>query len=160
MHGGVGPGHADGIAPLADALVMLNTDIPLQDLEDCNLVSFTPAASANALSRPLPTDIGGIIRRPLLIRVTMPDNDNVCSSLAPFVDIPFNRSLVLNLGYLQSDVQQFGISEADLVMLYFNSSNGWQVLGNNQLDQSVELNWIAEEVYNDGIYAIGWKTTP
>ena len=152
VHGGVGPAHGDGIAPLADGMVMLNTPDAVVGPGDCNVASFAPARSSEALAAPLPPGVGGIIGHPWLIRASLPFDS--CPNLTPGQNAQFSQNVILNIGYLQADVAQFGVPESNLVILHFDPVFGW--FTGQTIDVNQELNWLAAAIAEDGIYAVGF----
>lgn len=152
VHGGVGPAHGDGIAPLADGVVMLNTTEEVVGPGDCHIASYAPARSSEALAAPLPPGIGGIIGYPRLIRISLPFD--ICPTLVPGQNAGFAQNVIINIGYMQSDLSQLGVSESNLVLLHFDPVTGWFV--GQTIDINQELNWVAGSIAEDGIYALGF----
>jgi hypothetical protein len=152
--GGVGPTHNDGMAPLLDDVVMVNTGQPYPDAGDCNVVSFMPAANAEALAALLPPGIGGLIGIPLDIQITL--NQDQCPPLIPGQSSPLPVDVLLNFGYSQDEVDRLGLNEqTDLFILHFQPGFGWATW--QQIDINTDLNWITSLTSEDGIYAVGWQ---
>jgi hypothetical protein len=152
--GGVGPTHNDGMAPLLDDVVMVNSATPLDGAGDCNIVSYMPAAHRAALDAPLPPGIGGLLGIPLDIRITFfPDQ---CPSRVPGQPIPLPVNVLLNLGYSQDEVDRLGLDEAtQLQILRYLPQFGWAIW--QQVSGNSDLNWLTTTTNEDGIYAIGWQ---
>ena len=156
--GGVGPAHNDGLAPLLDDVVMVNVSQPLALAGDCNVVSYMPAANADAIKAPLPAGFGGLIGIPLDIDITL--TIDKCPTWVPGQDqqFPQNINVLLNFGYSQDEVTRLGISEAvenqHLELLHFDLG-GWSTT--QQVDMNTDLNWVTASISEDGIYAIGWR---
>jgi hypothetical protein len=156
MAGGVGPAHNDGMAPLVDDAVMVNIANPLATAPDCNVVSYTPATHAGALQAPLPAGFGGLLGLPLDISITI--NEDQCPTRTPGQDepLPPNRTVLLNFGYSQDEVTRLGVPEgANLELLHFSNQSGWTTV--QQISVNSELNWIAARIFEDGVYAVGWR---
>ena len=152
--GGVGPTHNDGMAPLLDDVVMVNTGQPYPDAGDCNVVSFMPAANAEALATLLPPGIGRLIGIPLDIQITL--NQDQCPTLVPGQSSPLPVDVLLNFGYSQDEVDRLGLNEqTDLFILHFQPGFGWATW--QQIDINTDLNWITSLTNEDGIYAVGWQ---
>lgn len=156
MAGGVGPAHNDGMAPLVDDVVAVNAADPLATAVDCNVVSYTPATHADARQMPLPPGFGGLLGVPLDISITF--NEDQCPARVPGQDdvLPQNRTILLNFGYSQDEVTRLGINETtNLSLLHFSNQFGWATV--QQLSINSDLNWIAGQIFEDGVYAIGWR---
>lgn len=153
VHGGVGPGHGDAIAPLADGQIMLNTTDLVTGSGDCNVASYSPAGSSAALQAPFGGNIGGIVGQPLQIRVLLP-GPQTCPTRIPGQTLSFSQNVILNFGYEQADVDQLGINEAQLQLLRFVPGSGWTTW--QTLDVNTELNWVIGLINDEGIYAIGY----
>lgn len=152
--GGVGPTHNDGMAPLLDDVVMVNTPHPLADAGDCNVVSYMPAANSDALQAPLPPGIGGFIGSPLDIRITLFPGQ--CPILVPGQPIPLPIAVYLNMGYSQDEVDRLGLNEqTQLAILRYVPNSGWAIW--QQVSGNDDLNWLTTMTTDDGIYAIGWR---
>jgi hypothetical protein len=151
--GGVGPTHNDGMAPLLDDMVMVNTSQPLDNVEYCNIVSYMPAANWEAREASLPPDVGGLIGFPVDISITIhPDQ---CPDYVPGQPMPLPVSVFINLGYSQDEVDRLGLNEqTQLQILRFSPQFGWSTW--QQIDLNSDLNWITTMTTDDGIYAIGW----
>ncbi|MBK8990114.1 MAG: hypothetical protein IPM39_29305 [Chloroflexi bacterium] len=153
--GGVGPTHNDGMAPLLDAQVMVNTATPLANSGDCNVVSYMPAANRAALVAPLPTGIGGLIGIPLDISITLFANQ--CPLFVPGQRISLPVPVLLNMGYSQDEVDRLGLNEPmQLEILRYVPQSGWVIWQKVSLNS--DLNWLTTTTFNDGIYAIGWRS--
>ncbi len=152
--GGVGPTHNDGMAPLLDDVVMVNTQFPLANAGDCNVVSYMPAANNDALTAPLPPGIGGFIGIPLDIRITLFPGQ--CPIRVPGQPIPLPVSVLINLGYSQDEVDRLGLNEqTQLAILHYVPNFGWALW--QQVSGNSDLNWLTAVTTDDGIYAIGWR---
>ncbi|MFO7539040.1 MAG: hypothetical protein R6X32_13430 [Chloroflexota bacterium] len=151
--GGVGPTHNDGMAPLLDDMVMVNTSQSLDNVEYCNIVSYMPAANWEAREASLPPDVGGLIGFPVDISITIhPDQ---CPDYVPGQPMPLPVSVFINLGYSQDEVDRLGLNEqTQLQILRFSPQFGWSTW--QQIDLNSDLNWITTMTTDDGIYAIGW----
>ena len=151
--GGVGPTHNDGMAPLLDDMVMVNTSQPLANTGDCNIVSYMPAANWEARQAPLPAEVGGLIGLPVDISITLYPEQ--CPERVPGQPISLPVSVLINLGYSQDEVDRLGLNEqTQLQILRFSPQFGWSTW--QQIDLNSDLNWITTATTDDGIYAIGW----
>jgi len=151
--GGVGPTHNDGMAPLLDDVVMVNTQFPLATAGDCNVVSYMPAANRDALKAHLPPGIGGLIGIPLDIRITLFPGQ--CPIRIPGQPISLPVDVLLNLGYSQDEVDRLGLDETtQLQILRYVPQFGWAIW--QQVSGNSDLNWLTTVTTDDGIYAIGW----
>jgi hypothetical protein len=153
VHGGVGPGHGDAIAPLADGQVMINTPTAITGPGDCNIASFAPAASNDALAASLPQGVQGIVGAAYEVRISL-TLDQACPNWLPGQNATFTP-VVLNMGYEQADIDLLGVDESTLVLLHLTPA-GWVQVFTNFAGRNAELNWISEAVQEDGIFAIGW----
>lgn len=152
--GGVGPTHNDGMAPLLDDVIMVNTSQPYPNAGDCNVVSFMPAANADALAASLPPSFGGLIGPPLDIQITL--NQDQCPELVPGQSSPLPVNVLLNFGYSQDEVDRLGLNEqTQLFILHYRPGFNWATW--QQIDINTDLNWITSLTTEDGIYAIGWR---
>ena len=156
--GGVGPAHNDGLAPLLDDVVMVNVAQPLSLAGDCNVVSYAPAISADALKAPLPAGFGGLIGIPLNIDITLTTDQ--CPIWAPGQDQQFPVNVLLNFGYSQDEADRLGIDTPaeeflQLQLLHYYQGFGWSTV--QQITANTDLNWVTAVIAEDGIYAIGWR---
>lgn len=152
--GGVGPTHNDGMAPLLDAEVMVNTSDPYPNAGDCNVVSYMPMANTRVLESPLPAGVGGLLGIPLDIQITL--SQDLCPPPFPGQEPALPTSVLLNMGYSQDEVDRLGLNEqTQLVILHYAPGFGWAVW--QQLGVNEDLNWITASTQEDGIYAIGWR---
>ena len=155
--GGVGPVHNDGMAPLLDDVVMVNVAQPLALAGDCNVVSYMPAANADALKASLPAGFGGLIGIPLDIDITLTTDQ--CPTWVPGQDqpLPQNVNVLLNFGYSQDEVTRLVLTEdqSHLELLHYYKGSGWNTT--QQFNMNTDLNWVTASLSEDGIYAIGWR---
>ena len=152
--GGVGPTHNDGMAPLLDDVVMVNARQPYPDTGDCNVVSFMPAANANALMAPLPNMVNGLIGIPLDIQITLTQDQCPPEKLGQNSFLPIE--VLINFGYSQDEVDRLSLNETtDLVILHYQPGGGWAEW--QQVDINTDLNWLTTITNEDGIYAVGWR---
>lgn len=151
--GGVGPSHNDGMAPLLDDVIMVNSGQPFPATDNCNLVSYMPALNADALATPLPQTVGGLIGVPLDVQITL----GIDQCPPPVADMPnpLPVNVVMNMGYSQDEVDRLGLDEqTELFVLHYRPATGWAFW--QQIGVDTDLNWITTQTSEDGIYAIGW----
>lgn len=152
--GGVGPTHNDGMAPLLDDVVMVNTSQPYPGAGDCNVVSYMPATNANALLAPLPPNFGGLLGIPLDIQITL--DPDLCPIPVPGQNMTLPVDVLLNFGYSQDEVTRLGLNEqTQLFILHYQPGGGWAIW--QQIGINSDLNWITSSTTEDGIFAIGWQ---
>ncbi|MCA9969345.1 MAG: hypothetical protein KC425_03970 [Anaerolineales bacterium] len=155
--GGVGPTHKDGMAPLVDAAVMVNSPDYQENAGQAQFVSFMPAANVVARQTPLPAPFGGLIGQPLDVTILFLNNSCQGQGCFPGEDrpLPSVPRVLLNLGYSQADVDRLGLNESSqLMVLHYSQLFGWTTV--QQIDVNTDLNFVTAQIFEDGIYAVGW----
>ncbi|MDJ0755194.1 MAG: hypothetical protein QNJ45_16850 [Ardenticatenaceae bacterium] len=150
VSGGVGPGHVDGIAPLVDGEVMLNSSNTVVGDPDCTISSYAPARNTKMLIDPLPPN-RVLVSQPMLVRIEV--TQDVCPTINLGSDATFSYNVIINLGYEQVDVERVGAVEGNLRLLRYSSGSGWVEVQTVTVNQ--DLNLLIGGIGSDGIYAVG-----
>lgn len=165
--GGVGPAHVDAYAPLRDGQATVSTDLNLKGDGECNRVFIATADNFTSQIMPLGqafdssnnlVDVAGIISWPIDIDVVIPSGSLVCDSSAP-EDHELQVPMLLTYFYSPEALAELGISPSQLRLMHFERTPSptfgiWSPL--TTLGSSDDLNWLAADITEDGIYAIGW----
>lgn len=159
--GGVGPAHDDGIAPLRDGPVMVDTNDSLVGPGSCNRVIVMPAAEGDALKSPLDRAsgdeaYGGIVGLPLDIDILLPYD--LCPQHGPGDHTLPPMPVLLTMFYDQATIDRLGISESALRIIHYDRGTGvWSEVSNAAPGLHEELNWLSiGPIIEDGIYAVVW----
>jgi hypothetical protein len=154
--GGVGPGHMFGGAPLREGVAMVDTVVQGSQPDGCNRVLVMPATDYDALLTGLPVT-STLVSLPVDIDILLAGSAGTCQSEA-LTDkaVPAAVSpLRLTLTYNNDVVTRRGLDETTLHLLHYDRQSGLWVVLRDPKGVDGDLNWVAAQIEEDGIYAVG-----